>query len=259
VCLTIAGWIASPLPQALLAPSRVESLMIEDRHGLPLRGTRAGDGTLAEWVTLERMAPVLPRAFVAMEDRRFYQHHGIDPRAVLRAVRDNLASRRIVSGASTITMQLARLMRPVGRGFVGKLIQSAWALRLEAHLTKSQILEQYLNRVPLGQGTVGVAGAMRLYFGAAAEQASLGQASMLAALAHAPSSQNPMVAPGRAAARRALGLQALLAQGYASREEILRAQGEPLLGFDGGRPFLAPHFTSRLLLWAELENRPRST
>jgi penicillin-binding protein 1C len=201
------------------------------------------------------MDPDLPRAFVAVEDRRFYQHHGVDPRAVLRALRDNLAQRRVVSGASTITMQLARLIEPIGRSAPGKLIQALWAFRLEAHLTKDQILEQYLNRVPLGQGTVGVAAAMRLYFGASAEQASLGQAAMLAALARAPSSQNPLIAPSRAAERRKLGLQALADQGYATADETERAEREPLLGTNRGRPFLAPHFTSRLLLEAEAQGR----
>ena len=240
----------------MLVPSRMRSLTIQDRHGLVLRATRASDGSLADWVPLERMDPDLPRAFVAVEDRRFYQHHGIDIRAMVRAIRDNLVSRRIVSGASTITMQLARLLRPIGRGLGGKALQVLWALRLEAHLSKPQILEQYLNRVPLGQASVGVSGAMRLYFGATAEQASLGQAAMLAALARAPSSQNPLIAPTRAALRRALGLEALAAQGYASRDEVERARREPLLGVDRGRPFLAPHFTSRLLLWAEEEGRP---
>ncbi len=253
--LGLSGWIAWPLPPALLAPSREQSLTIEDRHGIPLRTTRAGDGSLAHWVPLDRMDPDLPRAFVTVEDRRFYQHNGVDPRAVLRAFRDNLVHRRVVSGASTITMQLARLVRPIGRGPTDKLVQTLWALRLEAHLTKDQILEQYLNRVPLGQGTVGVAAAMRLYFGASAGRASLGQAAMLAGLARAPSSQNPLIAPSQAAERRRLGLAALAAEGYASAEEVGRAGREPLLGIDRGNPFLAPHFTSRLLLQAESAGR----
>jgi penicillin-binding protein 1C len=254
--LALAGWIGRPLPDALLAPSRAQSLAIEDRNGVPLRAIRAGDGSLNAWLPLERMDPDLPRAFVALEDRRFFQHVGIDPRAVARALRDNLLHWRVVSGASTITMQLARLLRPIGRGPFDKLIQSCWALRLEAHLTKSQILEQYLNRVPLGQGAVGVAAGMKLYFGASAEQVSLGQAALLAALARTPSRENPLVAPTRAAERRALALTALAEQGYASRDEIDRARQEPLLRADQQRPFLAPHYTSRLLLRAEEEGRP---
>ena len=83
----IGGWIALPLPQGLLAPIGRESLTIEDRHGLVLRATRADDGSRAQWVALDAMDPDLVRAFVAVEDQRFYQHHGVDPQSVLRAVR----------------------------------------------------------------------------------------------------------------------------------------------------------------------------
>jgi len=259
---TLAGlavaWVAWPLSGGLLAPARAQSLTLTDRHGVPLRSTRARDGSLTRWVSLSTVDPDLPRAFVAVEDRRFYQHHGIDLRAVARAVRDNLAAGRVVSGASTITMQLARLVHPVGRGWNDKLVQSLWALRLEAHLSKSAILEQYLNRVPLGQGAIGVGAAMQLYFGASAEQASLGQAALLAALARAPSNQNPLVDPSRARLRRSVGLAALLSQGYATEDEVLRAGLEPLVSAGTGRPFLAPHFTSRLLQEAEQRGRQLS-
>lgn len=252
------AWIAWPLSEGLLAPARAQSLTLTDRHGVSLRSTRAGDGSLTRWVPLATVDPDLPRAFVAVEDRRFYQHHGIDLRAVARAVRDNLAARRVISGASTITMQLARLVHPVGRGWTDKLVQSLWALRLEAHLSKSAILEQYLNRVPLGQGAIGVGAAMQLYFGASAEQASLGQAALLAALARAPSSQNPLVDPARARSRRSVGLAALHSQGYATEDEVLRAGLEPLVAAGTGRPFLAPHYTSRLLREAEQGGRELS-
>src|SRR5262249_951706 len=154
-----------------------------------------------------------------------------------RALRDNLTHLRVVSGASTITMQLARLVYPVGRGWIDKAVQTLWALRLEAHLSKNQILEQYLNRVPLGQGTVGVNAAMQLYSGGPPTEVSLGQAALLAALARAPSSQNPMVDPHRAMQRRAEGLHALLREGYLTRIEEQRATQEPLLGDGRGRPF----------------------
>ncbi len=253
--VAVTAWIAWPLSEGLLAPARAQSLTLTDRHGVPLRSTRAGDGSLTRWVSLAAVDPDLPRAFVAVEDRRFQQHHGIDLRAAARAVRDNLAARRVVSGASTITMQLARLVHPVGRGWSDKLVQSLWALRLEVHLSKPAILEQYLNRVPLGQGVIGVGAAMQLYFGASAEQASLGQAALLAALARAPSSQNPLVDPARARVRRSVGLAALHSQGYATQEEVLRAGLEPLVSAGAGRPFLAPHFTSRLLQEAEQGGR----
>src|SRR6185436_12824210 len=114
-----------------------------------------------------------------------------DARAVARAALQNLRARHVVSGASTITMQLARLLHPADRGWTTKLSQAAWALRLERHLSKQQIMEQYLNRVHLGQATVGVGAAASLYFSSSAGAVSIGQAATLAGLAHAPSRDNP--------------------------------------------------------------------
>ncbi len=255
LALLVAGWIAWPVPGALIAPAVEQSLTIVDRHGLVLRSTRAGDGSLNRWVPLGDMDPDLPRAFIAVEDRRFFSHHGVDPHAVGRALRDNVARGRIVSGASTISMQLARLLRPIGHGPVDKLVQALWAIRLEAHLSKEALLEQYLNRVPLGQGAIGIAAATRLYFGSSPAEVSLGQAALLAGLARAPSSQNPLVDPARAGERRRTALTRLAAEGYAGPEEVARALREPLVSGDRGRPFLAPHFTSRVLLDAEADGR----
>ena len=256
VTILPGAWVWWPLPPALINPTAQQSLTITDRHGLTLRSTRAGDGSLNRWARLADLDPDLPRAFIAVEDRRFFSHHGIDPRAVGRALRDNLRRGRVVSGASTLTMQLARLLRPIGHGPVDKLVQALWALRLEVHLSKEEILEQYLNRVPLGQGAVGVVAASRLYFGTGQGQVSLGQAALLAGLARAPSGQNPLVNPARAAERRRVGLLQLAAEGYATADEIDRALREPLVTGERGRPFLAPHFTSRVLLDGEADGRP---
>src|SRR5207247_10765935 len=152
------------------------------------------------------------------------------------------------SGASTITMQLARLLCPSGgRTWHGKVIQTFWALRLERHLSKQESLEQYRNRVPLGQGTVGVQAAAALYFNATAARLSLGQAALLAGLASAPSTDNPFVAPDRARSRRALVLGRIGRYGYADPDQVDRASREPLVPARAPPPFLAPHFTSRVL------------
>ncbi|HEU4648033.1 MAG TPA: penicillin-binding protein 1C [Gemmatimonadales bacterium] len=246
----LAAWIAWPLPPALLAPAHRTAVTLTDRHGLPLRSTRAADGSLARWVPLAEMDPDLIAAFLAAEDRRFYQHGALDLRAVARAAWANLRVGRVISGASTITMQLARLVHPSPRTWSGKMEQALWALRLEHHLGKQAILEQYLNRVPLGQATVGVESAATLYAGGTAADLSLGQAAMLAGLARAPSSDNPIVSLARARARRAVVLRRLVERGYASASAAERAQAEPLLT-RGATVFLAPHFTTRLLQWAE--------
>ncbi len=191
--LGLGVWIAWPLPRGLTDRPPALSLALQDRHGLLLRTTRAADGSLAGWVPLGDMDPQLLQAFIALEDRRFYQHHGVDVRAVARALVADLRSGHVVSGGSTITMQLARLLRPAGRTWLGKLYQAAWALRLERHVGKQEILEQYLNRVPLGQGATGVSAAASLYFAASASHLSLGQAALVAGLASAPSADNPFV------------------------------------------------------------------
>jgi penicillin-binding protein 1C len=246
-----AGWIAWPLSASLTAPPRAASLVIEDRHGLVLRTTRAPDGSRARWLPLSEMDPQLIQAFVALEDRRFYSHHGVDLRAVLRALSQDLSGGRVVSGASTITMQLARLLRPGGRSVAAKAVQALWAVRLEHHLSKQQILEQYLNRVPLGQGTVGVSAAAALYFDASATRLSVGQAALLAGLASAPSADNPLVAPGRAGERRTTALRRMAALGYVTAGDAARGSAEPVLATSSRAPFLAPHFTIQVLRRAE--------
>ncbi|HEY8469036.1 MAG TPA: penicillin-binding protein 1C, partial [Longimicrobiales bacterium] len=176
-----------------------------------------------------------------------------------RALRDNLAAGRVVSGASTLTMQTARLLRPTPRSWPGKLAQALWALRLEAHLDKATILEQYLNRVPLGQGAVGVEAAARLYFGRSARDLSLGQAALLAGLARAPSRDNPLVDPARARERRDRVLDRMTALGFARPEDVARAREEPVGANAAPASFLAPHFTTQLLLRAEGDVAPTGT
>ncbi|MDQ6611766.1 MAG: penicillin-binding protein 1C, partial [Gemmatimonadota bacterium] len=266
-CTLFVFW---PLDVRTLAMPAASGVTITDRAGAVLRSARASDGSRFKWMPLNRINPSLLAAFVATEDRGFYSHHGIELRAVLRAARDNVLAGRVVSGASTITMQAARLMAGLPRGAFGKPRQLLWALRLELHLSKAQILEQYLNRVPLGQGAVGVESAARLYFGASASNVSLGQAALLAGLAQAPSRDNPIVSETRAQSRRMLALRRLAQRNFASVEEIARANAEPTrivpISFDGAMPgasqsdapFPAPHFTSWLLSARDSANALRA-
>jgi penicillin-binding protein 1C len=247
----VTVWIAAPLPRALAAPGPVPSLVLLDRHGRALRATRAQEGSRGGWTGIGDLDPKVLQAFLAVEDRRFYDHPGVDLRALARASLQDVRAGTIVSGGSTITMQLARLLRGTPRTLFGKLRQIAWALRLEAHLDKQSILELYLNRVPLGQATAGVTAAAALYFGADPRNLSLGQSALLAALAHAPSRDNPLADPGRARARRALALGRMTALGYARPGDVARADAEPVRAAQLTTPFLAPHFTTRVLQWAD--------
>ena len=258
VCLAIVGvgvWVALPVADTLTAQrAALDAVTIEDRNGVTLRSARAMDGSRARWVPYDQIDPDVINAFVAVEDRRFWDHSGVDWRAAARAMKDNLRARHVVSGASTITMQLARLTGAAPRSWVGKFAQVLWALRLERHLTKQQILEQYLNRIELGQATVGVGAAAALYFDAAPNELSIGQAATVAGLAHAPSRDNPYAAPVQARRRRDRVLLSMQGLGYASAADVERARHEPLVAARRAAPFLAPHFTTRVLDWIDAES-----
>ncbi|HEY9445326.1 MAG TPA: penicillin-binding protein 1C [Gemmatimonadales bacterium] len=245
--LALFAWISWPIPSQLLRSGLEPGTVLRDREGRILRDARAVDGSRRRWVPLDRVDPDVIAAFLAAEDRRFYRHHGVDLLAAARAARANLRAGRIVSGGSTITMQLARILRPSPRTWLGKGAQVLWAVRLERRLDKQTILEQYLNRLPLGQGTNGVESAASLYFGTTATDLSLGQAALLAGLARAPSADNPLVSRGRAEARRAYVLRRLRATGYAFGDAVVRAAAEPLLARSRPTGFMAPHFTTRVL------------
>jgi penicillin-binding protein 1C len=250
-----AAWIALPLPSDVASPKPVTRLVMEDRAGLPLRATRTADGSRGGWTPLAEVDPRLVQAFVAAEDHRYFAHHGVDVRSVGRALRDNVAGRRR-AGASTLSMQTARLLVPTGRTVPGKVRQALWALRLEAHLPKRAILEQYVNRVPLGRASVGVSAAAELYFGASARELSLGQAALIAGIARSPARNNPFASPARARARRDVVLARMRQLGLATAEEVARARTEPVLPPRTGPAFLAPHFTARLLQEADAGRLP---
>ena len=247
--VALGAWMMRPVPASMIAPPRTAGIVIEDRHGVVLRTTRSADGSRERWIGYDQIDPDLINAFVAVEDRRFWDHHGIDVRAVARAVRENVLEQHVVSGASTITMQLARIVRPASRTWRGKFVQALWALRLERHLGKQQILEQYLNRVQLGQSTIGVGAASAAYFDASATNVSIAQAATLAGIAHAPSRDNPLNSARRARVRRTHALERMHAVGYATREDVLHAADEPMRIAPRATPFIAPHFTTRVLSW----------
>ena len=252
---TAAGvltWLAWPLPDAVGNPPLPEALEIRDRHGLHLRSARNEDGSRGAWSGVDDVQPVLIHAFLAAEDRRFFDHRGVDPLALARAVRSNVTRGRVVSGASTITMQTARLLRPMSRTYRGKLAQMMWALRLEMHRDKDWILEQYMNRIPLGEGAVGVGAAARLYFGVEPSELSLGQAALLAGLARRPSGDNPIASRERARSARSVVLERMVSGGFTDRAAAERAEREPALGAPGVVSFHAPHFTTWVLSRAVL-------
>lgn len=162
----------------------------------------------------------VPAAFIAIEDRRFYQHGPFDMQGILRALVSDIWHRRVVQGGSTLTQQVAKTLFLDNRRTLRRKIQEAFlAVWLWHHYSRSQILGIYLNRVYLGGGAYGIDAAARLYFNEPAERLSLAQAAILAGLPKAPSSLNPLANSQAAANRAAIVLDAMVATGVISPEQ----------------------------------------
>lgn len=173
----------------LYALNRPSSLTFVDQNDQPAgqRGAMTG-----ERVTLNQLPPYVPEAFIAEEDRNFYQHHGIDPAGMLRAAIVNFQAGHVEQGGSTITQQVVKMLfLTPDRTMARKLREMGGALALERRLTKQQILELYLNRIYLGSGAYGIDAAAHVYFGKSARDLTISQAAMLAALTRAPSAFSP--------------------------------------------------------------------
>lgn len=181
--------------------SQPVSTRVYDKNGELLQILSLDEGLRREFVPLEKMPEHLAEIFIATEDRRFYKHHGVDIGAIFRATFQNIRERRTVSGASTITMQLARIISPSPRRSIVAKISESWnALRLESRLSKKQILELYLNNVPFGFNSAGVATGSRTFFGTPIERLSTAQIFCLAVIPRRPSYYNPLENPEACAA-----------------------------------------------------------
>jgi penicillin-binding protein 1C len=167
------------------------STAVVDRNGAPLRLFTNREGLWRLPVTSEEVAPVYLDMLVAVEDRRFFAHPGVDPLALARALADNLAAGRVVSGASTLTMQVARLLEPRPRTLASKLVEAARALQLEARFDKRRILEMYLTLAPFGGNLEGVRAASLAYFGKEPRALTGAEAALLVALPRSPERLRP--------------------------------------------------------------------
>ena len=202
-------WIGAHLPpiQSLEIPKRPPSVLILGANGATL-ATR-GDMGGAE-VPLRELPDYVPKAFVAIEDRRFYSHHGIDPWGILRAGMRDVLHRGATQGGSTITQQLAKnLFLTQERTMTRKLQEAVLALWLEHKFSKAQILELYLNRVYFGSGAYGIEAAAQRYFGKSARKLTLPEAAMLAGLVQSPSRLAPSRNPDGAERRAGMVIAAM--------------------------------------------------
>ena len=212
--LLIAGigmvaWVGAHLPpiQSLEVPKRPPSIEIvgADGHVLATRGDMGGAA-----VPLKELPAYLPQAFIAIEDRRFYSHHGVDPLGIARALLANVLHRGVSQGGSTLTQQLAKnLFLTQERTFTRKVQELVLALWLEHKFNKTQILDLYLNRVYFGSGAYGVEGAAQRYFGKSARNVTLAEAALLAGLVKSPSRLAPTRNPDGAERRAQVVIAAM--------------------------------------------------
>src|SRR5215471_8145904 len=220
-------WVAINLPpiQSLEIPKRPPSIEIVglDGKALVTRGEMHG-----ATVTLKELPPYLPNAFVAIEDRRFWRHYGIDPLGLVRAAAANLVRRGVAQGGSTITQQLAKnLFLTQKRTLWRKLQEVVLAIWLERKFSKDEILALYLNRVYFGAGAYGVDAAAQRYFGKPAKRVTLAEAAMLAGLVRSPSRLAPSRNPAGAEKRGQIVLKAMADAGLITDAMAKTALAQP--------------------------------
>jgi penicillin-binding protein 1A len=223
-------WMGGCAPVGELSDFQAEGSQLLDIKEQPI-------GTLASVnrrvVPLDSMPKYLPEAFVAVEDRRFYQHGGLDLRRVFGAFLSNVKAGGVAEGGSTITMQLARNLFPdwlpyTDRGMRRKIMEARVARQIERQFPKDKILELYINHIYLGNGAYGVEAASQAYFGKPAAKLTLAEAATLGGLPKAPSDLDPTENPEGATTRRNLVLGEMVRAGYVTQQEADAAKQEPL-------------------------------
>ncbi|WP_412674224.1 penicillin-binding protein 1C [Aeromonas enteropelogenes] len=229
---------AFPLPPLDPAYARV----VLDMKGRPLRAFADTSGVWRYPVTLDQVSPRYIEALLGYEDRYFWRHPGVNPVAILRGVWLWLRHGRAVSGGSTLTMQVARLIEPYHRSVPGKLRQMARALQLEWHYDKRTLLTVYLNRAPFGGNLEGVQAASFAYLGKSAARLTHAEAAMLAVLPQAPSRYRPDRHPERARAARDKVMLRLVRQGAWPESVWREGRIEPVLARARFTPMEAPLF-----------------
>ncbi len=231
----------------ILPPLAVEtSIEVMDRDGRLLRAYTVADGRWRLALPPDRVDPGYLAMLLAYEDKRFYDHPGVDPRSMLRAVMQAAWNGRVISGGSTLTMQVARLLEEGTTGEVGgKLRQMRVALALERRLTKDQILQLYLHLAPFGGNLEGVRAASISYFGKEPLRLTPAEAALLVAIPQSPETRRPDRAADRAKAARNRVLARAVGEGVIDADEAEAALREPVPGLRKPFPAFAPHLADR--------------
>lgn len=232
------------------------ALEFTDRHGLALGTLLTRDQQHSAFVPLARISPFFISAILDTEDRRFFQHGAVDGVALARAFAGTLQTGRSPRGASTISIQLARLLEPVGSGLDGKLAEVVAAQRLENGASKRAILEAYCNRVPMGANVYGVEAGALTYFGVGAAQLDLAQAALLSAIPNDPVRLDPYAHWSALKVRQRYVLSRMVAAGDVSTSDAASAAVEDIaLRARGGGIVAAAH----LLFWLAPTVPPQQT
>jgi len=218
-------WVSLNQQGLLRIPDRDPGIMIVASDGSVLaeQGSFHGDD-----VRLAELPPYVPQAVIAIEDRRFYSHFGVDPIGLARAAYANYVSGRVVQGGSTLTQQLAKnLFLDPDRTIERKLQEMVLAVWLESQFSKDEILQLYLNRVYFGAGATGIEKAAQVYYRKPAAELSIAEAATLAGVLKAPSASNPVSNPEAAAARAKLVIQSMAEAGFLTPAEAAELAAQP--------------------------------
>ncbi len=220
-----------------------QALEFSDRHGLPLGTLLTRDQEHTAVVPLEMVSPQFIYAILAAEDGGFYQHGALELKAIARSLIQAIKAKKVVSGASTITMQLARMLEPAPRNLPAKAKEIWLSWRLAAGMSKDEILHAYINRLPMGGNIYGVEAASRIYFGIPATDLNLAQSSLLAAIPNNPNHLNPYKGWQSLKKRQRYVLNRLIEDGYITPLQAHHAYQEeiPLQPRQQGI-LAAPHF-----------------
>lgn len=238
-------WVEATEVPPLVVETSAE---VRDRNGALLRAYTVADGRWRLRSGVAAVDPLYLRMLTGYEDRRFATHAGVDPRAMARAAWQSLRAGRIVSGGSTLTMQVARLLEESGTGaWSGKLRQVRLALALERRLSKAQILDLYLHLAPMGGNLEGVRAATLSYFGKEPGRLTPAEAALLVALPQSPEARRPDRAPLAAVAARDRVLDRMVRYGVLSAAEARAARADTGPRLRRAFPALAPHLTDRAL------------
>ncbi len=215
-----------PIKEVTYKPALTSRVM--DRNGTVLASLHEEE-VRARLVPVSEIPKITRLAFVAVEDERFYDHYGIDPKAILRATLKNLMAGGVVEGGSTITQQLAknRFLQPE-KTLKRKVQEMILAVRLERELSKEEILGQYLNEIFFGKGRYGISSAAMFYFGKAVSDLTLAESAILAGLPKAPNRFSPFNGDDAYRSRQKIVLTKLWEQGYVTKGEAMAALAEPV-------------------------------